>query len=393
MHVPERQAVGTSTIAIIVVVVIIVAGVGIYFATTGSGTSTTSTTTTTSTAPATTTTTTGPPAPRQFKVALVGASVSSNYFAEFFQQSAHTAAQALSNSNVQVTVSQAYSVSASQVVSVCQTYASEGYNLIELYVDYAGSYTQIAKQVPGVEFIDEFNTPNGYNATSYNYANPDANMYTYNATNMVGWDTNIYGAYYVAGVASALATKTSAVGFEGAFNIGAIAAWYNDFAMGVHSVNPNMKVYYTFTNDWTDTTKGAAAADSLISEGAGVVATAGDTQSIGAAKEAVAKGTYGIGYPANLNNLSASYMLGSTYFNATRLWMDILTDALSNNLAGHYYSVDFSHGGNQFVVNPALVTSGVITSSMTTKINQAEQALNSYTVVLPINPTFPPEPS
>ena len=393
MHVPDRKAVGRSTIAGIVIVLIIIAGVGVYYAATSSSGGTTTTTTTTTAPPASTTTTTSSAAPRQFKVALVGASVSSNYFAEFFQNSAHSAAVALSNSSLQIVVSQAYSVSASQVVSVCKTYASEGYNLIELYVDYAGSYGQIAQAVPNVMFVDEFNAPNGFNSSTYNYANPDANVYTYNYTNMVGWDTNIYGAYYVAGVAAALASKTSAVGFEGAFNIPAIAAWYNDYATGAHSVNPNMKVFYTFTNDWTDTTKGASAADSLISEGAGVVATAGDTQSIGAAKEAVAKGAYGIGYPTNLNNLSASYMLGSTYFNATRLWMDILTDALTSKLAGHYYSVDFSHGGNSFVLNPALVTAGTITSSMQTKITQAEQSLRDYSVTLPIVGTFPPEPS
>lgn len=393
MHLSVRKGIGTSVVAVIVIIIIVVAGAAVYFAVMSSpGSSTTSTTTTTSTTSTTSsTTTTGPP--QLYKVALVGASVASDYFAEYFGEGALAAAQAESTSSVQIQVTQAFSVSASQVVSVCQQYAAEGYKLIELYVDYAGTYTQIAQAVPNVEFIDEYNYPNNYNASAYNYQNPDSNTFTYNATNMVGFDVNLYGGYYLAGVAAALATKTGAVGFEGAFNIPAVAEWYNDYALGVHSVNASMPVYYTFTNDWSDTTKGAAAADSLMSQGAGVIATAGDTQSIGAAKEAVSKGAYGIGYPTDLNNLSASYMLGSVYYNSTRLWMDVFSDALSNNLAGHYYNIDYAHGGNDFVVNPALVSSGVITTSMMTTINNAAHALATYSLVLPFDTTFPPEPS
>ena len=375
---------GSAVIAVIVIIVIIVAGVAVYYAATSSSSSTTTTTTTTSS-------TAGPP--KQYKVVLIGASVASDYFAEYFQLGADAAAKALSTSTLQITMTQAFSVSTSQVISVCQQYASEGYNLIELYVDYDGMYQQIAQAVPGVQFIDEYNYPNNYNATTFNYQNPDSNLYTYNATNMVGYDVNLYGSYYVSGVAAALVTKTGAVGFEGAFNIPAIAEWYNDFALGVHSINPSMKVYYTFTNDWSDATKGAAATDSLVSEGSGVVSTAGDSQSIGAAKEAVSKGVFGIAYPTNLNNLSSSYMLGSVYFNSTRLWMDILTDAVGNNLAGHYYNIDFSHGGTTFVVNPSLVSSGIVTSSMMTQISSAAQGLDSYTLNLPFDGAFPAEPS
>lgn len=392
MDLSHERAIGTSVIVIIVIVILVVAAGAVYYVTTIPSTSTTSSSTSSPTSSMVSSSSSMAP-PTVYKVALVGASTSSNYFGEFFEAGAEAAAKAVSNSTVQISVTEAWSVSASQVVSVCQAYAAQGYKLIELYVDYAGTYAQIAKAVPNVEFVDEFNTPNKYNGTTYNYADPDSNVYTYNATNMVGWDTNIYGAYYVAGVAAALTTKTGSVGYEAAFNIAALGYWYNNFALGVHSVNPSMKVYYTFTNDWSDPTKGAAAADSLISEGAGVVATAGDTQSIGAAKEAVSKGAYGIGYPTNLNNLSASWMLGSVYFNSTKLWIDILHDALTNNLAGHYYSIDLAHGGNSFVVNPALISSGVITSSMMTQINAAAAGLTNYSIKLPFDATFPPEPS
>ena len=288
---------------------------------------------------------------------------------------------------------QAYNVAASQVTSVCQNYYNQGYRLFFFYVDYAATYYQIASAIPGATFLDEYATPNGYNASTYNYQSPEAQTFTYNDTNVVGWAVDLNGAYYAAGAAAALLTKTDKLGFDAAFNIGALAGWYNNFANGAHSVNPSIPVYYGFTNDWTDPTKGAALTDSLISRGADVIATAGDTQSIGSAKEAVAKSVYGMGYPVNLNNFSSRWMLGSVDFNATGQSYTMIHDYLTNNLVGHYYDIDYAHNGIAFVLNPALVTSSIITSAQLTQLNTVISNIKSYKVTITQNPNFPPQPS
>ncbi len=388
----SRSAIGKVAVAVIIVVVIVIAAAAAFLVS-GSGsyssTSSSSPPSTSSSAPATTTNA----APKQYKIAIIGASASDAYFAEFFSSSAQQAAKALSTPQEQVTVTPAYSVPASQIISVSQSYASQGYQMIVLYVDYYAQYVPIAKAVPNVIFVDEYATPNGWNASAYNYNDPESNHYSYNATNIVGWDVNLGGAYYLAGVAGGLISHSQKLGYDTAFNIPLLAQWYNDFAKGAHSVNANIPVYYGFANDWVDATKGAAQTDAMVARGADVIASTGDTQSIGAAKEAIAKGAYGIGYPVNLNNLSASYMLGSAYFNATALTMNFIRDGVANSSPSHYYSIDYAHNGDRFILNPALVSSGTFTSAMQAKLKAAEDAIKNYQTIIGFDSNFPPQPS
>jgi len=384
-----------AIVAVIVVILIVIAGAGYYMTTLPSSTSTTapSAMSTSSEMMSSSAMATAASSAAPLKILVMGSGPSTAYFAEFFAAGIITAAADL-NSTVPggIFVTQAYNVAEADAISVCQSYYAEGYRLFFFYVDYYATYYKIASAIPGAMFVDEYATPNGYNVTAFNYHNPESNTYTYNDTNVVGWAVDLSGSYYVAGVASALVTKSNKVGFDLAFNIPALAYWYNNYAAGVHSVNSNVPVYYGFTNDWTDPTKGAALTDSLIARGADVVAAAGDTQSIGSAKEAVAKSVYAIGYPINLNNFSATWMLGSVYFNATGETYTIIHDYLTNNIIGHYYDLDMAHNGVAFILNPSLVSSGTISSSQLATINTAISNVKDYTVTITQNPVIPPQP-
>ena len=377
MKLSNRRAIGTTIIIVVVIVVLVVAAAGYYLLTSSSSTTTSSTA--------------GPAQP--LKIAIVASGPSTAYFAEFFATGVTQAAAALNSTTRPTHVTQAYNVAEANAISVCQNYYNQGYRLFFFYVDYAATYYQIASAIPGATFVDEYLTPNGYNVTTFNYKNPEANTYTYNDSNTVGWAVDLSGSYYVAGVAAALITQSQKVGFDLAFNIPALAYWYNNFAAGVHSVSSSIPVYYGFTNDWTDPTKGAALTDSLIARGADVIAAAGDTQSIGSAKEAVAKSVYGMGYPVNLNNFSSRWMLGSVYFNATGTSYTVIHDYMTNNLAGHYYDLDMAHNGVAFILNPGLQSAGVVTSNIMAKISTAISNVKSYAVTITENPTIPPQPS
>jgi len=377
-----RRAIGTMVIVVVVIVVLVVAAVAVYLATSSSSGTSSSTSSSSTVIPA-----------QPLKIAIVASGPSTAYFAEFFATGVTQAAAALNSTQRPTHVTQAYNVAEADAISVCQNYYNQGYKLFFFYVDYFATYYKIASAIPGATFVDEYLTPNGYNVTTFNYKSPESNTYTYNDTNTVGWAVDLSGAYYVAGVASALLSQSHKVGFDLAFNIPALAYWYNNYAAGVHSVDSSIPVYYGFTNDWTDPTKGAALTDSLIARGADVIATAGDTQSIGSAKEAVAKSVYGMGYPVNLNNFSSRWMLGSVYFNATGETYAIIHDYLTNNLAGHYYDLDMGHNGVAFILNPGLVSSGTVTSDTMTKINTAISNVKSYAVTITENPTIPPQPT
>lgn len=385
MKLSDRRAIGTTVIVVVIIAVLVVAAAGYYLVTLPSGTTSSTSHSTTSTA------TVGPAQP--LKIAIVASGPSTAYFAEFFASGVTQAAATLNSTARPTHVTQAYNVAEANAISVCQNYYNQGYRLFFFYVDYFATYYKIAAAIPGATFVDEYLTPNGYNVTTFNYKNPGSNTYTYNYTNTVGWAVDLSGSYYVAGVTSALLSQTHKVGFDLAFNIPALAYWYNNYAAGVHSVTPSTPVYYGFTNDWTDPTKGAALTDSLISRGADVVAAAGDTQSIGSAKEAVAKSVYGMGYPVNLNNFSSRWMLGSVYFNATGESWTVIHDYLTNNLAGHYYDLDMAHNGVAFILNPGLQSAGVVTPDIMAKINTAISNVKSYAVTIGENAVIPPQPT
>lgn len=375
----DRIAIARMSLVVVVIVVLVVAAVAAYFLTTSPSTKSTPSSSTV--------------APNPLKIAIVASGPSTAYFAEFFAAGVAQAAAALNTTARPTHVTQAYNVPEAQAISVCQNYYNQGYRLFFFYVDYFATYYKIASAIPGATFVDEYAAPNGYNSTTYNYQNPEALTYTYNDTNIVGWAVDLNGAYYAAGAAAALVSQTHKVGFDLAFNIAALAGWYNNFANGVHSVNPSIPVYYGFTNDWTDPTKGAALTDSLVARGADVIATAGDTQSIGAAKEAVAKSVYGLGYPVNLNNFSSRWMLGSVYFNATGETYTIIHDYLTNNLVGHYYDIDYGHNGIAFILNPTLVSSGVVSSDTLAKTNAVISDIKSYKTTITQNSVIPTQPA
>jgi len=388
----KRVGIGRIAIVAIVIVIFVVAG-GAYLATTMFAPGSSSTTTTSSSSSA--------QAP--YKIVLVTSWSSDSFFNEVFVAGAQAAAADLSTSQQAVQFTADYDVPTSQTVSVCQQYAAQGYKLILLLIDNAGNYAATAKALPNVLFGDETIFPNGYNATTYNFKNPDSNVYSYNQTNTFGWYQDENGAYYVAGVAAALASKTQKIGDVTGFAIPYMALWYYNIAAGVHSVNSSAPVYYGFTSDWSDPTKGAAVTDTLVAKGADVIIGTGDTQALGAMKEAISKNVYAVAYTANFNNESSRWMLGSVLFNSTGLSIAMFQDALKGNTVGHFYDLDLGHHGNAFVLNPALVSSGVLSQADVTRINQAAQQVADYTISAcasgctisiggPVSNTFPPEP-
>ncbi len=393
MH-KEKVAVSRIAIVIVVIVVIVIAGAAAYLSLSSGGQTPTSSSVITSSPSASQTQSSGA---QPFKVIFVAPEPETNYFTEFFVSSMIKAAQELSTSQRPVEATAAYNVPLSQAVSVTQSYAQKGYNLEFLSISFSGAPdVQIAQASPNVFFAGFGSYPNGYNAATYDFSHPRNNMYTYNATNLIGWDENVEGAYYVAGVAAALGTKSQKLGYIGAFDVPFVGKSYNNFAAGVHSVNAKIPVFYAFTNDWSDPSKGAAQTDAMVARGVDVVAPVGDTQTNGANKEAITKGIYGIGYVNNLNNLSATNMLGSVYFNATTLCRLIIQDAMNNQLTvngkGRFYNLALPEQGEDFIVNQALVQAGTLSQSAASQITAARQAVLSGSYVPTENGTSPAQP-
>ncbi len=102
---------------------------------------------------------------------------------------------------------------------------------------------------------------------------------------------------YLTGIAAGKATKSNKIGFVAPFDIPEVVRHINAFTLGVQSVNPQATVKVLKTLSWTDAAKARQHAESLIGEGADVIASGVDGPSPGdAAKE---KGAKWVGYDAD----------------------------------------------------------------------------------------------
>jgi basic membrane protein A and related proteins len=91
---------------------------------------------------------------------------------------------------------------------------------------------------------------------------------------------------YLAGMAAGKATKKNVIGFVAPFPIPEVVRHINAYALGAQSVNPAATVKVVWINSWFDPPKERQAAESLISGGADVIASGGDSPAPGEAAKA-----------------------------------------------------------------------------------------------------------
>ena len=93
-------------------------------------------------------------------------------------------------------------------------------------------------------------------------------------------------ANYLAGMSAGAATESNTIGFVAPFPIPEVIRHINAYTLGAQSVNPDAVVKVVWVNSWFDPTNERQAADSLISAGADVIASGGDSPAPGEAAKA-----------------------------------------------------------------------------------------------------------
>jgi basic membrane protein A and related proteins len=129
---------------------------------------------------------------------------------------------------------------------------------------------------------------------------------------------NYFGAppnsWYAMGVAAGLMTKSNKLGFVAAFPLGWTTTFINAFTLGAQSVNPNVQTNVAYTFNWGDRAKEADTTNSLINQGADVIAMHVDSPStiISTAEE---RGVYSIGFQdLAAQQFAPEYWLSGTGF-------------------------------------------------------------------------------
>jgi len=168
---------------------------------------------------------------------------------------------------------------------------------------------------------------------------------------------NMSQARYLSGIAAGLRTQSNILGFVAAHPNAEVITGFTAFFMGARSVNPNVRMYVMFMNQWNNPTLEAQLAQALIDRGADVIAQHADSSA--AQTTAQAAGVWSVGYNNDMIPMAPNAVLISPMFD----WSVYLTYAVGTILAGGTVAPDFLAGINEGMVflsdlNPITVAPG-----------------------------------
>jgi basic membrane protein A and related proteins len=140
---------------------------------------------------------------------------------------------------------------------------------------------------------------------------------------------------YLSGMAAGKATKKNTIGFVAPFPIPEVVRHINAYTLGAQSVNPAAKVKVVWINSWFDPQKERQAAESLLSGGADVIASGGDSPAPGdAAKAAKAPWT---GYDSDQSKSYADVWLTAAIYD----WGPYYTKEVQGVIDGSWKKGDY----------------------------------------------------
>ncbi|WP_374362713.1 BMP family ABC transporter substrate-binding protein [Pseudoduganella danionis] len=183
---------------------------------------------------------------------------------------------------------------------------------------YMNPTEKVAKSAPGVVFLHATGFKTGKNMGTY--------------------ETRLYEGAYLNGVIAGKMSKTKTLGFIASFPVPEVIRNINAFTLGAQSVNPAIKTKVIWVNSWYDPAKERQAAETLVAQGADVMAQ--NTDSPATLQVAQEKGVYAFGWDSDMSKFAPKAHLTA----ATNNWGPYYTEAAKAVLAGTWKTSEV-HGG------------------------------------------------
>ncbi|NLH02038.1 MAG: BMP family ABC transporter substrate-binding protein [Clostridiales bacterium] len=181
---------------------------------------------------------------------------------------------------------------------------------------------EVAPDYPDIQFC---------HATGYLSASDDLeNTHNYFAA--------IHEARYLAGIAAGMKTQNNHLGYVAAKPFAEVISGFTAFYLGAKSVNPDVTMDVIYTNEWSDATKEAQAAQALIDKGCDVISQHSDTTA--PATTAQTAGVWQVGYNADMTEAAPEASLISARIN----WGVYYTYAVKTLLEGGKIDQDWCKG-------------------------------------------------
>jgi hypothetical protein len=130
----------------------------------------------------------------------------------------------------------------------------------------------------------------------------------------------LYEGAYLNGVIAGKMSKTKTLGFIASFPVPEVIRNINAFTLGAQSVNPAIKTKVIWVNSWYDPAKERQAAETLVAQGADVMAQ--NTDSPATLQVAQEKGVYAFGWDSDMSKFAPKAHLTA----ATNNWGPYYTE-------------------------------------------------------------------
>ncbi|MBQ8787329.1 MAG: BMP family ABC transporter substrate-binding protein [Oscillospiraceae bacterium] len=186
------------------------------------------------------------------------------------------------------------------------------------YGEYLGG---IAEKYPEVYFYHASGVENGDNVTTY--------------------FGRMYQIRYLCGIVAGLQTETNEIGYVAAFPISEVNRGINAFTLGARSVNPEAKVYVSWTNSWVDDDAAEKASKELI-ENHNIDILTMHTDSVKPLEVADKNGVMSIGYNFNNSSQYPDTYLTAAVWSWENFYIPQINDCIQNmfNGEGHWNGVE-----------------------------------------------------
>ena len=156
-------------------------------------------------------------------------------------------------------------------------------------------------------------------------------------------------AGYSVGLIASQMTETKTVGFVGGMDIPSVTNFLVGFEKALKEENSDIKVLTQYANSFTDTAKGKAIANQMISQNADIIFSAGGGVNTGVFESAKESGIKAIGVDMPSNYISPETIITSALKNVGIGVKTTIQEALEGNFKGGEVKMfDLSNGGVGF---------------------------------------------
>lgn len=210
-----------------------------------------------------------------------------------------------------IAVAESIPEDASALKSAIDLFVQRGFNIIVgTTYGYSDGIMEAAQKYPHVAFVNASGTTNG------------ANLESFYARTYEGW--------YLAGIAAGAVAEQPSLGMVAGFPVSVVNWDINGFTRGVQVSQPDASVSVLYTNSWWDPVKEGQATQSLLEQGATVIAN--NLSSAAPFSEAEQAGKYSVGFQLDMSANAPKGHLTSVVFH----WDKYLLPTIQSIVAGQW---------------------------------------------------------